>query len=159
MKTKLSNFIHSDSLAVLILTLSLIITVIISFQSPSIKAITQHEIITQVNKESESAANLASTSTQPQTDKIITETFKVISANNGQYTAINTTDSADKQMLNFSLVDIEGNKDIKVNDIITGHYIEAGTEDIFTKVTTGEVTAQTCELQTENNMCVVGSAF
>lgn len=158
MKNKLNNFIHSDKLAVLLLTLSLIITVAISLNSPSIKAITQHEIITQVNKES-AASELTSTSIQPQTDKIITETFKVIAANNGEYTAINTTDSADKQMLNFSLVDIEGNKDINVDDIITGHYIEAGTEDIFTKVTTGEITAQECELQTENNMCVVGSAF
>ncbi|MGE7878021.1 hypothetical protein [Peribacillus muralis] len=87
------------------------------------------------------------------------ETFKVVSANNGEYTAINTIDSADKQMLHFSLIDIEGNKDIKVNDIINGHYIQAGSEDIFTKVTTGEITIQTCELKTENKLCVVGSAL
>lgn len=159
MKTKLSNFIHSDSLAVLILTLSLIITVVISLQSPSIKAITQHEIITQVNEES-AADNLTPTTAQPQTDQIITESFKVVSANNGEYTAINTTDSSDKQVLHFASVDIEGNKDIKENDIVTGHYIEAGTEDIFTKVTTGEVSASTqCKLQSDNKTCVVESAL
>lgn len=65
----------------------------------------------------------------------IQEKFKITSISEGVYQATNIKPNTDKYELYFTLDDIQGDTSITEGDTITAHYIEAGTEDIFFKVT------------------------
>ncbi|WP_137743287.1 hypothetical protein [Robertmurraya siralis] len=65
----------------------------------------------------------------------VQEKFEITSISEGVYQATNIKPNIDKNELYFTLDDIQDDTSITEGDTVTAHYIEAGTEDIFFKVT------------------------
>lgn len=142
MKTKLNNFINSNLFGSIFITLSLIITVVISLQSTDIKAITQHEIITQINE------STAVNTTQ-------TYTLTKVTDNNGNKEYYGQSTSSNEGVF-FTGDYLQSTGETKAGDTVEVTYDQDGEIISVSRIA---ALTQACELTSEEETCVIESAL
>lgn len=140
----MKRLINSNLLPHLILSLAIIITLSLSFQSSNPKATAQHDIITQVN---ESKVCTASTQ-QTESFTITSVTLNKPAANNEYYGHSTTTDSN----IYFTSDEI-----MSVGEVFTGDTITATFDTQGELLQVSKETQSTCEqneILAEDGSCV-----